>query len=105
MQDAILNPDAFRKSIVSFKLLSRQIGIACSAPAEVLIASAPTCAAPRDGMIMASTPAHSALLAMAPKFLTSVILQHPQHLDPNSFRVMILRPHLTLLMEQEMNRL
>ena len=51
-----------------------QIGILCKAPAEVFTASAFMAAAPCSGISIVSTPAHSAVLVMAPKFLTSVTL-------------------------------
>ena len=44
-----------------------------AAPAEVLMASALMGALPCEGTMTASTPVHSAVLNMAPRFLTSLI--------------------------------
>ena len=46
----------------------------CNAPEEVLIASPLIAALPFSGTIIAFTPLHSAVLTIAPKFLTSVTL-------------------------------
>jgi len=49
-----------------------QIGILKIAPAEVFIVSPVTGAPPFFWIIMASTPVHSAVLMIAPKFRTSL---------------------------------
>ena len=53
--------------------LTLQIGILKAAPAEVLMVSAFIGALPLCWMIIPFTPVHSAVLMMAPKFLTSDI--------------------------------
>ena len=68
----ILIPHCFKNFIAETKLLSLQTGNVCNAPAEVLTASALTLAPPLTGITIASTPPHSQVRAMAPKFLTSV---------------------------------
>jgi hypothetical protein len=59
--------------MVVFIFISLHTGILSNAPADVLIASSVTKTEPILGMTNACTPAQTADLAMAPKFLTSVI--------------------------------
>ena len=69
-------PLSFMNCKANFKFQVRQTVTLCKAPAEVFIASALIAAAFCSGIKIVSTPAHSAVRAMAPKFLTSVILSN-----------------------------
>ena len=68
----ILIPEEARNFNTLVKLASRQTGIESNAPADVFTASALMAAPPFVGITMASTPAHSHVLAIAPKLRTSV---------------------------------
>ena len=74
VQENILSPQPFKKSTAAFKLVTLQTGILNNAPADVFIASLVTKAESLLGITMACTPKHSAVLAIAPKFLTSFTL-------------------------------
>ena len=67
----IFNPDSLRNSTVRVMALTLQTGNVWSAPADVFTASAFILADPFSGITMAWAPRHSALLTIAPKFLTS----------------------------------
>ena len=67
----ILISNCFKRKIASFIWFTLQIGTLNTAPEEVLIVSPFTGALPLDCITIQSTPEHSAVLTIAPKFLTS----------------------------------
>jgi len=69
----VLTSEACNVYIASLIWLTLEIGILKAAPAEVLMVSAFIGALPLCWIIMPLTPVHSAVLIIAPKFLTSDI--------------------------------
>ena len=71
MQANTFSPHPIKKSTAAVKLETLQTAILNNAPADVFIASLVIKAASLLGITIACTPKHSAVLAIAPKFLTS----------------------------------
>ena len=67
-------PESFKNGIMESNPATLQIGILNIAPVDVLMVSPLIWADPFLGIMIASTPAHSAVRTIAPKFRTSEIL-------------------------------